>query len=398
MSRESPVSVTGYVHFGDSYAAGMGTGSTSRDSCRVGSNNYGKLLYNYLNDSSIPFANYACSGDTTTGLANQVKKWKDTISPNLGTLTMGGNDVGFSDIIRNCITWELPTGYPAWFQAQCEVVKDKARSILSDTSSLGMRNKLKEAYLGILNASLNDDFMLYVTGYVGFFNYDTTIGDLTTFDFWWSSYNPSLPHDVLSSLTTALRKELDDLVDQMNQVIQQAIKVANSAYGFTRVTYVDMQPSFDTHRFCEEGVYEPSPNRGETFFFLSGWDDYPHEHDELVTVEAETAAIEAAEMVQMMSLGSIPIADAATCNTTLGTDPDPYAVVMCDAAISVSMEPDGKIAQLLAQANADIASGNYSSTAITWWLPTRQIKTFHPRSDGIFAFRDAVWAAIQANT
>ncbi|RAH70323.1 mutanase [Aspergillus aculeatinus CBS 121060] len=396
---EQPVSVKGYVHFGDSFAAGMGTGSTSWVECRVGSNNYGKLLYNYLNDSSIPFANYACSGDTTTGLANQVKKWKDTSSFNLATLTLGGNDVGFSDIIRNCITWELPWGYTAMFQARCEEVKDKARSILSDTSSSGMRNKLKEAYLSILSASFNDDFMLYVTGYVGFFNYDTTICDLSTFNYWWPSYKALLPiSDDVAFLKTAVRKELDDLVDQMNQVIPQAIKDANSAYGSTGVTYVDMQPSFDTHRFCEEGVYEPSPNRGETFFFLSGWDDYPHEHDELVTVEAETAAVEAAEVVQMMSLGSIPIPDAVTCNTTLGTDPDPYAVVMCDASLSVSMDPNGEVAQRLAQANADISSRNYSSTAIKWWLPTRQIKTFHPRSDGMFAFRDAVWTAIEANT
>ena len=35
---------TGYVAFGDSYAAGMGTGVTSDDPCRVGSNNFAKLL------------------------------------------------------------------------------------------------------------------------------------------------------------------------------------------------------------------------------------------------------------------------------------------------------------------------------------------------------------------
>jgi hypothetical protein len=33
------IAVTGYVHFGDSYASGMGTATTSGDSCRVGSNN-----------------------------------------------------------------------------------------------------------------------------------------------------------------------------------------------------------------------------------------------------------------------------------------------------------------------------------------------------------------------
>jgi hypothetical protein len=37
--EEDGISVPGHVHFGDSYASGMGTGTTSTDSCRVGSNN-----------------------------------------------------------------------------------------------------------------------------------------------------------------------------------------------------------------------------------------------------------------------------------------------------------------------------------------------------------------------
>jgi hypothetical protein len=41
---DDSVSVTGYVHFGDSYASGMGTGTTSGDSCRVGSSNCEFLL------------------------------------------------------------------------------------------------------------------------------------------------------------------------------------------------------------------------------------------------------------------------------------------------------------------------------------------------------------------
>ena len=42
---ENAISVTGYVHFGDSYASGMGTGTTSSDSCRVGSNNCESLQF-----------------------------------------------------------------------------------------------------------------------------------------------------------------------------------------------------------------------------------------------------------------------------------------------------------------------------------------------------------------
>lgn len=41
---EPTTRVRGYAHFGDSFASGMGTGSTSWDSCRVGSNNCKSFL------------------------------------------------------------------------------------------------------------------------------------------------------------------------------------------------------------------------------------------------------------------------------------------------------------------------------------------------------------------
>jgi hypothetical protein len=93
---------TGMVSFGDSFAAGMGTEKTTTSSCRVGSNNYGTLLNKYLREV-IPIEKKMCSGDTTTGLERQIKEWKSTSTANFATLTMGGNDLGFSDIAWYCI-------------------------------------------------------------------------------------------------------------------------------------------------------------------------------------------------------------------------------------------------------------------------------------------------------
>jgi hypothetical protein len=42
---ESLDNIEGYVHFGDSYASGMGTGTTTGDSCRVGSSNCKCLFF-----------------------------------------------------------------------------------------------------------------------------------------------------------------------------------------------------------------------------------------------------------------------------------------------------------------------------------------------------------------
>ena len=48
----------------------------------------------------------------------------------------------------------------------------------------------------------------------------------------------------------------------------------------------------------------------------------------------------------------------------------------------------------LANANSDIARGDYSATDVRWFLPTRQIKTFHPRTGGMYGYRDAVMQVI----
>ncbi|KAJ5369335.1 uncharacterized protein N7496_009095 [Penicillium cataractarum] len=67
---------------------------------------------------------------------------------------------------------------------------------------------------------------------------------------------------------------------------------------------------------------------------------------------------------------------------------------MCEVAITIKEDPTGPEAVRFANANVAIASGNVSSQEVLPYLPTRQIKTFHPRSPGISAYRDAVWDAM----
>jgi hypothetical protein len=96
--------ITGYVHFGDSYASGMGTGVTTGDSCRIGSSNYGDLLFRYLNDSSIAYNGpSSCSGDTIKELINHIQAWSNPADTTLATLTIGGNDVGFMGLVWDCV-------------------------------------------------------------------------------------------------------------------------------------------------------------------------------------------------------------------------------------------------------------------------------------------------------
>lgn len=99
----------------------------------------------------------------------------------------------------------------------------------------------------------------------------------------------------------------------------------------------------------------------------------------------------------MFAAGPIVLPDANTCNTTLGVNPDPYAVAMCNVAQEVCDDPQGPEALRFGRANTALANGDFNSQDVSWYAPTRQIKTFHPRTPGMYAYRDAILRQIQSN-
>jgi hypothetical protein len=264
---------------------------------------------------------------------------------------------------------------------------------MQDMGETGLRARLKEAYLRILRKTGRADTNLYVTGYPAFFNEETTDCDDSSFHYLFGAYKPpsDWPLSRIVYLTRELRTELDDLVRKLNGVNQDAIDDANNAHGGSQVHYVDIVPRFSDgqHRWCEDdGVHEPDSSRTATWFFLSAWPD----------VDPNAAAADAAELQAMFARGPIALPDASTCSSTaLGANPDPYAVALCKLAQTVRDDPQGPEALRFGGANAELAGGNFSSQDVPWYAPTRQIKTFHPRTPGMYAYRDAVLEKIQAN-
>jgi hypothetical protein len=114
-----------------------------------------------------------------------------------------------------------------------------------------------------------------------------------------------------------------------------------------------------------------------------------------LTRNSQNASNDVAEVNSLIEEGgSIELPDAGSCEEGLGTDPDPWAKWQCMVAQQMSDVPDGLWAQKLKEANADISSQNYNAESIGWWTPTRQIKTFHPRTPGMHAYRDSIIDAI----
>ncbi|KAF2729342.1 SGNH hydrolase [Polyplosphaeria fusca] len=384
-------SIEGYVAFGDSYGAGMGTGTTTGDACRIGENNFGDLLRKWFDDDSKAYERKVCSGDTTKGLNRQIDEWADPSKATLGTVSISGNDVGFSDLVWYCIITPNTARLGSTNRKNCEDAEQRARDMMNDQGGDGLKAKLKAAYLKILDKSGRSDFHLYVTSYAGFFNVDTTDCDKSTFHYWWAAYNPpsDWPTNRIVYLSQDLRKEINQLVTDLNKVIQSAVQEANNPNGGSqtdRIHFVDVDQTFNAHRWCEQGDYhEPAPQIQSTFFFLSGWPDVS-----IDGANANTAAVEQAEIESLISTGSIQVPDASNCRSALDSDADPYARAMCNVAEAVSEDPDGPEAKYLADANADIQAGNVTSQHIGWFTPTRQIKTFHPRSPGMVLYRDAI--------
>ncbi|MFJ7523818.1 SGNH/GDSL hydrolase family protein [Streptomyces griseus] len=92
----------GYAALGDSYSSGVGAGSYLSDSgdCRRSTNAYPYLWQAANSPASFDFV--ACSGATTSSVASSQLGVLNA-STSLVSVTAGGNDVGFADVMQDCV-------------------------------------------------------------------------------------------------------------------------------------------------------------------------------------------------------------------------------------------------------------------------------------------------------
>jgi lysophospholipase L1-like esterase len=91
-----------YVALGDSYSSGVGAGSytSSSGNCLRSTHAYSQLWAN--SHSPASYVSVACSGATTQDvLNNQISAL--SASTTLVSITIGGNDVGFSGVMQTCV-------------------------------------------------------------------------------------------------------------------------------------------------------------------------------------------------------------------------------------------------------------------------------------------------------
>lgn len=234
----SPV-IGGYLAMGDSFASGEGAYAYARGTdeatnmCHLSTAAASYIMANTLQISN--FHSVACSGAVTPnmygaqyGIApadNSLGSWLPGLdvkgqigeisaaSPSVITLSMGGNDIGFKDILTKC-TLEPGDCYSHY----------EDRYELAQNINTWYRQWLK-LYSNIRNYA-PAGAKIYVTGYPSIIANSGVCG----------------PDVYTTSLNN--RQFANYLLEYLNYVIKQATKAAG-------VQYVDIENALDGHRLCE---------------------------------------------------------------------------------------------------------------------------------------------------
>lgn len=131
-----------YVALGDSYSSGEGAGADGKydaGKCHRSTNAWPNKL-SRLSDRLHLITNVACSGATTDALMNsfkgqdpQLMELESIRSARTITVTMGGNDINFAGLIKDCVVFD-----------PCDDELDAARERL--TKPGGLKDQLRTAY------------------------------------------------------------------------------------------------------------------------------------------------------------------------------------------------------------------------------------------------------------
>ncbi|CAF9919227.1 MAG: hypothetical protein HETSPECPRED_003979 [Heterodermia speciosa] len=258
--------VKSWAALGDSYASGIGAGVRRTQAgdtvCSRYTEGYPEVV-NVVLDGTAPsnraFNWVACSGAKTDYVkSTEVPKIASDID--MATLTIGGNDIGFFDILNYCI-FQFTSGTTCDDQLQ-----DSSNQIQNDLPA-----KLDSTILAILNQADKPGFRLYMTGYAGFWNNETTQCNDVSFNFW-----ETKPSD-RANLTQELRTTMNTMLSTLNNQISAAVARANDHDLRSPVVFVDYSPSFAGHRYCDEGIPEPDPTGSNPQrWFQENWLFKPH--------------------------------------------------------------------------------------------------------------------------
>ncbi|GAB3653812.1 SGNH/GDSL hydrolase family protein [Glycomyces tarimensis] len=195
-----------YVALGDSYSSGTGIGSYTDAACKRSELAYPALIADEIG-AELRFE--ACSGATTADvLADQVGALEE--GTDLVTVTVGGNDIGWSDAVTACMI-------PAY---DCTSDIERAEAFARDR----LPALLDDVYAEIGARSPGAE--VYVLGYPRLFAAKDTC-------------------DAFGLISIAEQERMNQGADLLSGVIEAAA----IARG---LSYIDVRDEFEGHAICDE--------------------------------------------------------------------------------------------------------------------------------------------------
>jgi lysophospholipase L1-like esterase len=207
----SAAAASQYVALGDSYSSGVGTRVfySESGSCKRSPQAYGPKI---AAAKGYTLSFQACSGAKTTNV-NSSQLGTLSSATALVTITIGGNDAGFSNVILNCALYYFTCG--SAINEANSYIANKLPGVL-DTIYNNIRAKATTAKVVVL-------------GYPRLF---TAEGKTCNVNF----------------LTSSNEKKLNETGDKLDA----AIKARAAAHSFT---YVDPRAAFSPHEVCSSSEW-----------------------------------------------------------------------------------------------------------------------------------------------
>jgi lysophospholipase L1-like esterase len=195
----------GYVALGDSYASGVGTRTYIDDACKRSSYAYAELLSGRL---GLALNFQACSGAKTADVLGKQVGALST-STKYVTISVGGNDIGFSSVIEKCA---LPF-------YDCTGDINKAVALISSTLVGALDNVYTQIHTRAPGAKV------VVVGYPRLFN--------------------GVACNALARISPTEEGQINAAADKLDT----AISGRAGAHGFT---FLDPRSAFTGHAVCDK--------------------------------------------------------------------------------------------------------------------------------------------------
>jgi lysophospholipase L1-like esterase len=201
-----------YVALGDSYSSGLGAGSYigSSGSCDQSTNAYPQLWASANQPAS--YVSVACAGATTGSVISTQLSALSTATT-LVSITVGGNDVGFSGTMETCVL--RPT-------SDCVSAIDAGEALVRSVLPGELDNVLGDI------ASAAPHARVIVLGYPELYDLSRSLFCL--------------------GLSTTDRTDLNQAADELDSAIQAAA----ARHGDT---FVSVRPAFAGHEICDPGSW-----------------------------------------------------------------------------------------------------------------------------------------------